>query len=625
MIEQLIAEATECDFKVALEIKKPKSWLKSVSAFSNGIGGTLFFGVSDDREPIGLSDVQKDAEAISRLIKERITPLPQFILKPLQEDGKNLLALEVSSGRSTPYYYKADGVMEAYIRVGNESVIAPDYIVNELILKGTNQSFDTLTTEAVKKDYSFTLLEATYLERTGLRFEPSDYVSFGLADKNGFLTNAGKLMTDQHTVYNSRMFCTRWNGLEKGSIFDDALDDKEYEGNLIYLLKSGSEFIRNNSKVRFVKEAHYRVDKPDYAERAVTEALVNALIHRDYIVNELILKGTNQSFDTLTTDAVKKDYSFTLLEATYLERTGLRFEPSDYVSFGLTDKNGLLTNAGKLMTDQHTVYNSRMFCTRWNGLEKGSIFDDALDDKEYEGNLIYLLKSGSEFIRNNSKVRFVKKAQYRVDKPDYADRAVTEALVNALIHRDYIVLGSEIHIDMFDDRVEITSPGGMFGGGSIQEYDIYSIRSMRRNPVIADLFHRMKYMERRGSGLRKIVSETEKLPGYTEAYKPEFSSTATDFRVILKNVNYNLEDDTHQVIHQVTHQDIELSTVSKQILAFCTTPKSKKELAVFCGFKDLRNFTLKHINPLLESGQLEMTIPDKPKSRNQKYITVRSE
>lgn len=90
----------------------------------------------------------------------------------MQEDGKNLLALEVSPGRSTPYYYKADGVMEAYIRVGNESVVAPDY----------------------------------------------------------------------------------------------------------------SEFIRNNSKVRFVKKAQYRVDKPDYAERAVTEALVNALIHRDYIV-----------------------------------------------------------------------------------------------------------------------------------------------------------------------------------------------------------------------------------------------------------------------------------------------------------------------------------------------------
>ena len=121
------------------------------------------------------------------------------------------------------------------------------------------------------------------------------------------------------------------------------------------------------------------------------------------------------------------------------------------------------------------------------------------------------------------------------------------------------------------------------------------------------------------------VSQDPYKMGYTAAYKPEFTSTATDFRVILKNVNYNLEGDAHQVIHQVTHQVIELSTVSKQILTFCTTPKSKKELAVFCGFKDLRNFTLKHINPLLESGQLEMTIPDKPKSRNQKYITVRSE
>ena len=201
MIEQLIAEATECDFKVALEIKKPKSWLKSVSAFSNGIGGTLFFGIADDRTAVGLQDVQKDAEAISRLIKERITPIPNFILSPIREDDKNILALQVASGRTTPYYYKADGVMEAYIRIGNESVIAPDYVVNELILKGTHRSFDGLVTDSSKKDYSFTLLEATYLERTGLRLESSDYVSFGLADKDGHLTNAGKLLTDQNLLY----------------------------------------------------------------------------------------------------------------------------------------------------------------------------------------------------------------------------------------------------------------------------------------------------------------------------------------------------------------------------------------------------------------------------------------
>lgn len=171
-------------------------------------------------------------------------------------------------------------------------------------------------------------------------------------------------------------------------------------------------------------------------------------------------------------------------------------------------------------------------------MEKGSVFDDALDDKEFEGNLIYLFRSASDFIKNNSKVRFYKDVEYRVDKPDYAERAVTEALVNALIHIDYIVLGSEVHIDMYDDRLEISSPGGMFDGKAVQEHTIADIGSMRRNPVIADLFHRMKFMERRGSGLKKIISEIEKLPGYNESLKPIFYSDGSSFRVILKNVNY---------------------------------------------------------------------------------------
>lgn len=88
MIDRWIAEATECDFKVSLEVKKPKSWLKSVSAFANGIGGTLFFGIDDDRNVVGLSDAQTDAETISRLIKERITPYPSFVCSCNQKTKK---------------------------------------------------------------------------------------------------------------------------------------------------------------------------------------------------------------------------------------------------------------------------------------------------------------------------------------------------------------------------------------------------------------------------------------------------------------------------------------------------------------------------------------------------------
>jgi len=138
-------------------------------------------------------------------------------------------------------------------------------------------------------------------------------------------------------------------------------------------------------------------------------------------------------------------------------------------------------------------------------------------------------------------MRFHKEARGRVDKPDYAELAVTEALVNALIHRDYIVIGAEIHIDMFDDRLEISSPGGMYEEPAIQERDIENIKSERRNPVIADLFHRMRYMERRGSGLKKIVNETSKLLGYSKELKPGFYSTTSSFSVILKNVNYKAD------------------------------------------------------------------------------------
>ena len=301
-----------------------------------------------------------------------------------------------------------------------------------------------------------------------------------------------------------------------------------------------------------------------------------------------------------------------MLEATYRERTGIQFAAKDYVSFGLADKNGLLTNAGKLLADQHIVFNSRIFCTRWNGTEKGSIFDDALDDKEYEGNLIYLLQSGCDFVRNNSKVRFVKEARYRIDKPDYAERAVTEAIVNALIHRDYIVLGSEIHIDMYDDRIEIQSPGGMFEGMPVQECDIEAIGSVRRNPVIAGLFHRMKYMERRGSGLKKILSETEKLPGYTPGLRPEFFSTSSDFRVILKNVNFNL--------HTCTVQDRAQDERIVNLLEFCSEARTRQEMQEFIGITSREHFRKIILKPLLEAGKIKMTRPNKPNSKNQKYI-----
>ena len=385
MIDRLIAEATECDFKVALEVKKPKSWLKSVSAFANGIGGTLFFGIDDDRNIIGLNDVQADAEAISRLIKERITPYPNFVLTPEREDGKDLLALTVVSGRSTPYYYKADGVMEAYIRIGNESVIAPDYVLNQLILKGMNRTYDELSSEYDFKDYAFSKLRERYKVWTG-------------------------------------------NSMEE-KLFD---------------------------------------------------------------------------------------------------------------SFEIRDENGKLTNAGALLADDSPIRHSRLFCTRWNGLDKSGGMVDALDSAEYSGTLIILLNEGVGFVKRNMKTMWKKTANSRIEMPEYCERSVFEALVNALIHRDYTILGSEVHIDIYDDRLTIYSPGGMADGTRVQERDISNISSTRRNPVLADIFGRLGYMERQGSGFKKITEAYYAAHNYRAELEPKFYSDAVSFQVTLYNLNYNI-------------------------------------------------------------------------------------
>ncbi len=142
---------------------------------------------------------------------------------------------------------------------------------------------------------------------------------------------------------------------------------------------------------------------------------------------------------------------------------------------------------------------SRLFCTRWNGLTKASGIVDALDDKEYTGSLVTLLQAGTDFVRNNSK-----KAWRKVG----------------------------------DDRIEIYSPGGMVSGISLEGKDLLKIPSKRRNPILADIFSRLKYMERRGSGFKKILADYEGQVEFDETKMPVFDADNNDFTLTLYNLNY---------------------------------------------------------------------------------------
>ena len=209
-----------------------------------------------------------------------------------------------------------------------------------------------------------------------------------------------------------------------------------------------------------------------------------------------------------------------------------------------------------MIADESPIRCSRLFCTRWNGLNKSGGTIDALDDAEYDGSIISLIENGENFIKRNAKMMWRKTANSREEMPEYVERSYHEALVNGLGHRDYLIYGSEVHIDIYDDRMEIYSPGGMPDGSIIQDRDPLTVPSTRRNPILADVLNRLGYMERKGSGFGKIISGYEFQKNYTDNKKPTFRSDRYQFTVIMPNLNYGTQD-VPQVIPQ-DHLDVQI-------------------------------------------------------------------
>ena len=238
------------------------------------------------------------------------------------------------------------------------------------------------------------------------------------------------------------------------------------------------------------------------------------------------------TFDSMPSVYRLSDISFTLLSASLKRVDNVGFEhPKDLQSLGLLTMDNLVTNAGLLLCDQTILKQARIVCTRWRGTQKGML-DDALDDKEFTGSLIIQLEQAEAFATMHTMRPWRIEGFRRIETPDYPDRSAREVLVNALVHRDYQVLGSEIHVDMFDDRMEIVSPGGMKDGSKIQDRDLSAVPSLRRNELLADVFTRLNYMDRRGSGFSRI------LVGYpSDRIHPVFRSDNAFFSVSLPNLN----------------------------------------------------------------------------------------
>jgi ATP-dependent DNA helicase RecG len=231
-----------------------------------------------------------------------------------------------------------------------------------------------------------------------------------------------------------------------------------------------------------------------------------------------------------------------------------------------------------------------------------------IDNKRIGGTIPELLEGAMAFVHRNIKVRtIIDDNGKRVDKMEYPLKAIREIILNALIHRDYSshTESSPIRIMFFSDRLEVENPGGLYGRLTINELGM--VGADTRNPSIAAALEILIDTENRFSGIPTIRYEMEAagLPA------PKFDSTRGVFRVTL----YNGEN------HQVKSGTIDEGDLELKLINFCSVPKTRAELSVLLNVSSISYMMERYINPLLETGKLKMAIPDKPKSRNQKYCS----
>lgn len=271
---------------------------------------------------------------------------------------------------------------------------------------------------------------------------------------------------------------------------------------------------------------------------------------------------------------------------------------------GITD-NGEMTLAGLLVFSKYPQAYFQQLCitaVALPGTEHGSLGESKerfLDSERITGSISEMLEEAVDFVRRNSRTKtIIDENGRRIDKEEYPVKAVREAILNALVHRDYseYTENTPISIEMYRDRMEITNSGGLYGKMSVDS--LGKSRPETRNAALANILELMKVTENRYSGIPTMRREFE-LAGLPE---PEFSVVHGEFKVTMRNGRLaNLSDE------------------EKDILEFCSIPRTRDEIVAYCGKS--RNYTLSHIvTHLIEKDMLRMTMPDKPKSKNQKFI-----
>ena len=258
---------------------------KEVIAFANTDGGVIYLGIDDKGNLIGIDNVDETCTRLTNGIRDAIAPDVTMFVRYVLQDNK-VIQIKVAEGSYKPYYLKSKGMKPTgvYVRQGTSSVQASPEQIRQMIKESDGDTYEDA--RSLEQDLSFLAAETAF-DRYGVEFSTQKYRALGIT-RNDIYTNLALLLSDQchHTtkiaVFKDE-FCTEFRDSKEfgGSVF------KQFEDSVTYLALC-------NKTVSTIKGV-VRMDKQDYPEEAIREALLNAIVHRDYSFSGSIIINVNDS------------------------------------------------------------------------------------------------------------------------------------------------------------------------------------------------------------------------------------------------------------------------------------------------------------------------------------------
>ncbi len=323
--------------------------------------------------------------------------------------------------------------------------------------------------------------------------------------------------------------------------------------------------------------------------------------YTNYATVEEIMKmakySINPKYDRDITDVIFDFDDFTKLRKFYSDNVGKELKIKDLESIGFYDEKKRLYKGSNLFRDDYDGKDLHVVFSLYEGLTRGD--DVILSSNEFKGNAIDCYKFLFDSVDFRMNHGFIKKDTYRVDKDAYPKRSLFEAIINSIAHKDYYIDGSAIYVNMFKDRLVISSPGTPYGKEELERtYDLAAFASKRRNELISAIFVLCHAMEAKGTGFEKIMDDYKE---EDESHKPFIYSKNNQFSIVLPDRTYadGVNVDNESILLLAPIKDTTRFDIS--VLSYCyTSPRSIKEIAEHLNVSDSTYFRKGVISNLVE-------------------------